>query len=347
MSEKTEHPTEKKLRDGRKAGRVIKSVEITSASQLTFFFLYFHFFIDTLIQRTSALILLVVKSVNKPFVYALGQTSSAVVVFLSATILLFAAGLIFATVTGVMAQIGFVFATKAVGFKSDRVNIVNNLKRLFSLNSVLELLKSSLKVIFLCLTFVFIFYSSTRVFRALPYCGIACALPAFYSLIRWMWAGLLAFYVVLGGVDYAFQKHKTLKEQRMSKEDIKQEHKDTEGDPQTKSRRRALQHEIQSGSLAQSVKQSVAVVRNPTHFAVCLGYHPTEMPVPRVLEKGRGERASHIIRLAEQSVVPVVENITLARALFFEVERGDKIPESLFEPVAALLRIVLQIKYEH
>ncbi|WP_342322909.1 EscU/YscU/HrcU family type III secretion system export apparatus switch protein [Kosakonia sp. BYX6] len=347
MSEKTEKPTEKKLRDGRKAGKVVKSVEITSAVQLAFLFLYFHFFIDSLIQRASALILLVVNAINKPFVYALAQISAASIAFLSRALLLLAGGLAITAVLGVMLQIGFVFASKAIGFKSERLNIAKNFKRLFSLNSAIELLKSSLKVIFLCLIFMTIFYTSARTFLALPYCGVSCALPVFYRLMREMWIGLMVFYVVLGALDYAFQRYKLLKEQRMSKEDIKQEHKDTEGDPQTKSRRRALQNEIQSGSLAQSVKQSVAVVRNPTHFAVCIGYHPTDMPVPRVLEKGRGDSASHIIKLAEYNLIPVVENISLARALFFEVERGDKIPESLFEPVAALLRIVLQIEYEH
>lgn len=93
------------------------------------------------------------------------------------------------------------------------------------------------------------------------------------------------FYIVVGILDYSFQYYKIRKDLKMSKDDVKQEHKDLEGDPQMKTRRREMQSEIQSGSLAQSVKQSVAVVRNPTHIAVCLGYHPTDMPIPRVLEK--------------------------------------------------------------
>lgn len=346
MSEKTEQPTEKKLRDGRKEGKVVKSVEITSVLQLAVIFLYFHFFTEKIIQQTSGLLLLAVGLINKPFIYVLPQLTHALGYCFALAMAFLCGGIFLATVGGVLIQIGLVLASKAIGFKGQRLNPVSNFKQIFSLNSVIELLKSSIKVISLCLIFLFLFYYYASTFRALPWCGLPCALPVFSGLVKWMWAGMMAFYIVLGVLDYTFQYHKTMKEQRMSKEDVKQEHKDMEGDPQTKMRRREMQREIQSGSLAQSVKQSVAIVRNPTHIAVCLGYHPTEMPVPRVLEKGSDACARHIVNLAEHNLIPVVENVSLARSLFFEVERGEKIPDSLFEPVAALLRIVLKIDYD-
>ncbi|EBC3117436.1 EscU/YscU/HrcU family type III secretion system export apparatus switch protein, partial [Salmonella enterica] len=206
---------------------------------------------------------------------------------------------------------------------------------------------STLKVIILSLILAFFFYYYVSTFRALPYCGLACALPVVFCLIKWLWVGVMAFYIVVGILDYSFQYYKIRKDLKMSKDDVKQEHKDLEGDPQMKTRRREMQSEIQSGSLAQSVKQSVAVVRNPTHIAVCLGYHPTDMPIPRVLEKGSDAQANYIVNIAERNCIPVVENVDLARSLFFEVERGDKIPETLFEPVAALLRMVMKIDYAH
>lgn len=137
-----------------------------------------------------------------------------------------------------------------------------------------------------------------------------------------------------------------MKQQRMSKENIEQENKDIEGDPQVKKRRREVQREMQSGSLAQKVKQSAVVIRNPTHIAICLGYDPVETPVPKVLEKGVDGRAEHIIALALREAIPVVENISLAHQLFYNAKDGEAIPESLFEPVAALLRMVLDLNYD-
>ncbi|ECG8588909.1 EscU/YscU/HrcU family type III secretion system export apparatus switch protein [Salmonella enterica subsp. salamae] len=347
MSEKTEQPTEKKLRDGREEGQVVKSIEITSLLQLIALFLYFHFFTEKIILGIVELIILSLQLINKPFSYALTQLNHSLAYSFASATLFLGGGIIIATVGSVFLQVGLVIASKAIGFKSDHINPVNNFKQIFSLHSVVELCKSILKVTMLSLIFAFFFYYYASSFRALPYCGLACALPVIIRLITWMWAGVMAFYIVIGIMDYSFQYYKIRKDLKMSKEDVKQEHKDLEGDPQMKTRRREMQSEIQSGSLAQSVKQSVAVVRNPTHIAVCLGYHPTDMPVPRVLEKGSNTLANYIVTLAERNFIPVVENVDLARALFYDVNRGDKIPETLFEPVAALLRIVMKIDYAH
>lgn len=346
MSEKTEQPTKKKLRDARKEGQVVKSVEITSTLQLATIFLYFHFLSREIVQRTSDLILLAISLINKDFAYALPQLVYELGYYFSLAMVFLCGGVFFATVSGVFIQVGLVVASKALGFKGGHINPVNNFKQIFSLHSVFELLKSSLKVTLLCLIFVFIFYFYASTFRALPWCGLPCAFPVFYIFIKWMWIGMMVFYIVISVLDYAFQYHKTMKEQRMSKEDVKRERKDMEGDPETRKRRKQMQREIQSGSLAQSVKQSVAIIRNPTHIAICLGYHPTDIPVPKVLEKGSDRRAQHIVNLAMHNQIPIVENISLARKLFLEVDCGENIPDSLFEPVAALLRVVLDIDYD-
>src|SRR5471030_2181399 len=346
MSEKAEQPTEKKKRDGRKEGQVIKSIEITSGIQLVAVLVFFHFFADVLLQRVAALIVLCAGLINKPFIYAVGVMTHELISSVGLMLALFGGMLAVATVGSVLAQVGVVIASKALRFKGERINPVSNLKQIFSLHSLVELLKSSLKVILLCLIFVAIFCYYAPTFQALPNCDTACALPLFSTFVCWMWYVLMVFYGVLGAFDYAFQNHNTLKQQRMSKEDVKQEHKDLEGDPQMKKRRRELQREMQSGSLAQNVKQSAVIVRNPTHIAICIGYDPINMPVPKVLEKGTDSRAEHIVSLALRESIPLVENIVLARQLFHDVTCGELIPEALFEPVAALLRLVLEIDYD-
>ncbi|WP_145558815.1 EscU/YscU/HrcU family type III secretion system export apparatus switch protein [Yersinia mollaretii] len=346
MSEKTEQPTQKKKRDSRQEGQVVKSMEITSGVQLLAVLAFFHFFSDAVVERVVQLILLSAQLINQPFDYAVSLMVRALLNVGGQMFALFGGMLSIATVASVLAQVGFMLATKAVGFKGDKINPVNNFKQIFSLHSLIELLKSSLKAILLCLIFVCLFRYYAPTFQALPYCDPACAIPVFSTFVRWMWYALLTFYVVLGVFDYAFQSHNTMKQQRMSKEDVKQENKDMEGDPQMKKRRRDLQRALQSGSLAQNVKQSAVVVRNPTHIAICLGYDPVDMSIPRMLDKGVDARAEHIVNLALRESIPVVENIALARQLFQEVQYGEIIPESLFEPVAALLRLVLNIDYD-
>lgn len=346
MSEKTEKPTEKKKRDSRNEGQVIKSLEITSGIQLLTILAFFHFFADEVLRQITALILLTSQLINQPFDYAINLLTQALVTAGGKFFALFVGMLSIATVASLVAQIGFMLATKAVKIKGEKINPVSNLKQIFSLNSLVELFKSCLKVILLCLIFLFVFRYFSQTFQAIPYCGVNCAIPLFSVMIRWMWYALLAFYVVLGVIDYAFQTHNTMKQLRMSKEDVKQERKNLEGDPKIKKRRREMQREIQSGSLAQNVKQSAVIIRNPTHIAICLGYDPIETPIPKILDKGEDARAEHIVALALKESIPMVENISLARQLFYEVKEGEAIPEFLFEPVAALLRMVLDLNYD-
>ena len=144
----------------------------------------------------------------------------------------------------------------------------------------------------------------------------------------------------------AFVHFQTMKELKMSKDDTKQEYKETEGNPEVKQKRRELQRETANGSLAQNVKKSTVIVRNPTHIAVCLYYQADETPLPVVLDKAQDHMALHVVDMAEEHAIPLVENIPLARALFNQVESGQVIPESLFEPVAELLRVVMNVSYD-
>jgi type III secretion protein U len=126
----------------------------------------------------------------------------------------------------------------------------------------------------------------------------------------------------------------------MSREDIKQEYKNSEGNPEIKHRRRDMHREVQSGSLGGKVAKSSVVVRNPTHIAVCLRYDAEETPLPVVMEYGRDARALQILALAQTHGIPVVENIPLARALIKCTQPGDYVPESLLEPIAQVLSMI-------
>lgn len=345
-SEKNEKPTAKRLKEAREKGQVIKSVEITSGIQLLVLVAYFLLTGYTLIDQASALIRSSIDQLQQPVVMALARIGTQCMAVFIHIMGILGGALVLMTILSGIAQVGPLLATKAVEFKGEHINPINNAKQLFSLHSLFELSKSLLKVGGLTLIFGYLLIHYAPSFGYLAYCGSSCAIPVFTTLMSWILGALIACYVVFSLMDYSFQRYNTMKQLKMSHEEVKREHKDSDGDPHIKQKRRQLQQEVQSGSFAKNVQRSTAVVRNPTHFAVCLFYHPDDAPLPIVIEKGKGERAALIVKLAEQQGIPVVENIMLARALHRDVDCGNTIPEPLFEPVAAILRMAMALDYQ-
>ncbi|WP_133405240.1 EscU/YscU/HrcU family type III secretion system export apparatus switch protein [Parashewanella tropica] len=344
--QKTEKPTEKRIRDARKKGQVIQSNEIVTGLEMAVILAYFLFMGHDFLNANIKLIEQSIEYMNLDwrtaseqlflgFVEILIKYFGGLGLVLSATIIL-----------GHIVQTGPLWASEALEPKFDKLNVVNNAKQLFSMKSLFELAKNIFKVLVLSAVFYYILHKYSNSFQYLPICDEQCGLKVMMTLILWLWGCFVGCYLLFGAADYVFQRHSTMEELKMSKEETKQERKDTEGNPEIKQKRRETQREIASGSLASNVKKSSAVVRNPNHLAVCLFYDAEESPIPKVLEKAQDHLALHIVDLAEKEQVPVVENIPLARALYSEVESGDFIPESLFEPVAELMRIVMSLDYD-
>ncbi|EFL91889.1 type III secretion system apparatus protein [Candidatus Regiella insecticola LSR1] len=341
MAEKNEKPTPKKIKDAREKGQVIKSVEITSGAQLVVVLIYFTLTGNDLIDQAAALIRSSIEQLSQPMnIAALRIGAEATALLMHITGILGGALIIITLLMGI-SQIGPLWAPKALSIKGERINPINNLRNLISFRSLFELGKSLIKIVSLSLIFGYLLSRYAPTFGYLSYCGSVCAMPVFGTLMSWLLGSLIACYLLFALLDYSFQRHSVMKQLKMSPEEIKREYKDSEGDPHIKQKRRELQQQIQSGSLSTNVNRSTAVVRNPTHFAVCLFYHPEEAPLPIVLEKGHHEMAKTIIKMAERAGVPVIENVALARALYRDVDCGNTIPEKLFEPVATLLRMVL------
>ncbi|QDW35015.1 EscU/YscU/HrcU family type III secretion system export apparatus switch protein [Yersinia sp. KBS0713] len=344
--EKNEKPTAKRLKEAREKGQVIKSVEITSGLQLVVLVTYFLLTGYTLVEQAKVLIRDTIEQLHQPLTMALAHIGSECLAVLLHIMGILGGALVLITIISGFAQVGPLMATKAVEFKGEHINPINNAKQLFSLRSLFELTKSLLKVGVLTLIFGYLLMHYAASLGYLAYCGSQCAIPVFATLMGWLLGALIACYMVFSLMDYAFQRYNTMKQLKMSLEEVKREYKESDGDPHIKQKRRQLQQEVQSGSFAKNVQRATAVVRNPTHFAVCLLYHPEDAPLPVVIEKGHGERAALIIKLAEQQGTPVVENIALARALHHGVACGENIPEQFFEPVAALLRMALALEYQ-
>lgn len=347
MSEKTEQPTPKKIRDARKKGQVAKSTEITSGLQLAAVLGYFLLEGPHLLQAFETLINTALEVINQ----AVGPASDRIITTFFGLALRFLGGMgmlvIAVTVISILSQIGPLLALEAMKPSLEKINPLNNAKQMFSMRSLFELTKSIFKVLVLLLICYYLIKTYIPSIQHLPLCDINCGMKTATRLLFWMLAVLLGFYAIFGLADFAFQRYNTTKKLMMSIEDIKQEYKNSEGNAQMKSKRKEIHREIQSGSLARNVEKSTLVVRNPTHIAVCLYYRQEETPLPRVLEIGHDHRAQHIVRLAEKAGIPIVENIEIARALEAQVTPGSYIPPCLFEPIAQLLRTAMNLKYEN
>ncbi|MEY0982922.1 EscU/YscU/HrcU family type III secretion system export apparatus switch protein [Providencia alcalifaciens] len=310
MSEKTEKPTSKKIKDARKKGQVAKSNEITSGMQLVILLTYFSFEGPELWNALKLMINTNINFINNDSHLAIGQwlnTFSSIVIRFTGGL---AGVIILTSVFTIMAQVGPLLATEALTPSFKKLNILSNSIQFLPLNPVIN-------GVILCI-----------------------------HLLYWMILTLIGFYIIFGIADFAFQRYNNTKKLMMSIDEIKKEYKNSEGNPELKSKRKAIHREIQSGSLSKNVAKSTVVIKNPTHVAVCLYYKINETPLPKVIEVGFNSRALNIIRFAEKSGVPIVESIDLARALAKKTSVGHYIHPSLFEPVANILRMVMNLSYE-
>jgi flagellar biosynthetic protein FlhB len=243
-------------------------------------------------------------------------------------------------------QVGFLVTTKPLEPKLDKLNIANGIKRLFSVRSVVEMIRDVIKI---------------TLIATVAYLSIKSNLPAFFSLSdnsveffagtmgtmalkTALQIGVVILFLAL--LDYAFQKYEFEKKIRMSKQEIKEEMKETEGSPETRARVRQVQREMVRRRMMQEIPEADVVVTNPTHIAVALKYDQKKMEAPTVVAKGERLIAEKIKEIAREAGVPIVENRPLARALFSLCEIGSIVPAKLYKAVAEVLAYVYRLKDE-
>lgn len=242
-----------------------------------------------------------------------------------------------------VSQVGFVMTPKPLTLKLDRLNPVSGLKKVFSLRSLVELVKGLLKAALLG----FVIYYSLR--KETPELVSAIRFPLEAGVSRLLSKLLslsfrLAFLLlVLGIFDYAYQKWEFERSIRMSKQEIKEEYKQMEGDPQIKSKIRQKQRELARSRMMSSVPRADVVITNPTRLAIALEYDREAMDAPVVTAKGSGFLARRIKEIAGEWQIPLVENKPLARSLFETVEVGEEVPEELYRAVAEVLAFVYSL----
>jgi flagellar biosynthetic protein FlhB len=240
------------------------------------------------------------------------------------------------------------FAPKAMAFKGNRINPLKGLQRMVSVKALVELGKASLKVVLLFSVAIAVLYDQAPKILQLPFRSLGEAVASAASMFPKILGALLVVLAVIALLDYMWQRHTHIKELKMSKQDQKDEFKQTDGSPEVKAKIRRMQMENSANAARQQtalndVPSATAIITNPTHFAVALKYDVGSLEAPKVLAMGRGKIAELIIERGNDADVTIFQSPLLARALFFSGEIGREIPEMLYQAVAVVLAYIYRV----
>lgn len=337
MSEKTHQPSAQKLRDARKKGQIPRSKLFTSAAvTLGGLAATLAFSSETAVRLRSWTVSIVSLQVESP-IDAL-YTSVRVLALCVAPSLM---GALVGAVGASVATAGLQVNTDLVVPRLDRLNFVEGAKKLFSVRQLVDVLKGLLVAAIIA----FIFWGAVKdaaplAFRAVSHSG-AAGLGAMLALLEPTIVKAAVVLLVLGVGDWALAKRRHIKDLMMTHQEVKQEHKNSEGDPHHKSKRKSLHKQLASGGAARGVQKATAVVVNPTHIAVALRYDESECDAPYIVAKGREEDALKLRKSAEQLMIPVIRDIPLARSLV-HYDVGEEVPEELYQAAAAVLKVAME-----
>ena len=335
--EKTELPTPKKERDARQRGEIARSQEAVTAGSLLAVILYLWLAWGDITRRLIGLFDVVAVLAVGEFRVATFQgilITGREIVGIMAPVVLVA---IVAAVAANVLQFGVLFAFEALTPKLDKISPAAGFKRIFSMKQVVELLKSLLKIGFLSVLLYYVLSAAIGPFSTSVTCGLPCQTALISAvLLQTLSYSALAFLIV-AVADFAYQKRHHVKGLMMTKDEVKREYKESEGDPHIKGKRKQLAQELAMGDGGQAARKGTALVVNPTHLAIVLSYDPETTPIPIVTAKGRNAQAAYIRAEAESAGVPVFRNVPLARALYADAEINETVPDELFEVVAEVL----------
>lgn len=344
--QKTEDPTDKRLSDARSKGQVPTSREVSTALLFLaavglFFFQGAALWNSLLGQMRFFISGAIHADFTQPgVVFLVQEVLKGIMVDLAPFFLVF----LIIAVAGSLLQHGWLLTFDPIIPRFSKLNPWEGIKRLFSTRSLVELGKSLLKMALISWVVYTSMVDSTMQVLGLAATTIQEVLDLLSrETLGVLWRVALTF-VVLGVLDFAYQKFEYIKNLRMTKQEVRDEYKQMEGDPQIKARIRQMQREAAQRRMMQEVPKADVVITNPTHFAVALRYVPGEMTAPKVVAKGRGLIAERIRELAREHGVPLVENPPLARTLFREVNLDTAIPGNLFKAVAEVLAYVYRLR---
>jgi flagellar biosynthetic protein FliR/FlhB len=344
--DKTEEPTPKKIQEAKKKGQVPKSVDLNSAFILLSVTMIFLFFGNFFYNQGNILLVDSFKYVTKESLSF--SNVNSIFIYMVKNILLGSAPIILTVmVVGVASNIiqtGPMFTSESLKPKFEKINPLEGAKRFFSKRTIIELLKSIAKIALISyISFSFVSGKINEILKTsdLSPKGI---FPFVKSITDSQLTRLVLFMFVVGIIDFVFQKRQFKKDMRMTKQEVREEYKQMEGDPQIKSRIRQKQREMATRRMMHEVPKATVVVTNPTHFAVALSYNKDVAAAPIIVAKGMDLIALKIKEIAKENNVPIVENRPLARALYAKADINQQVPVELYQAVAEIIAYVYSMK---
>ncbi|MGF1611147.1 MAG: flagellar biosynthesis protein FlhB [Kiloniellales bacterium] len=345
-SQKTEEPTQKRLQDARDKGQVAKSQEVSHWFMIMAFAILLAFFLPSSARSIGDALL---PFVEMPHAIRLdrGGLSRVLAETLGALGLAMLLPLLFLMVVAFLSgfvQTGLVVSAEKIKPKWEKISLIKGFKRLFSLRALVEFGKGLAKLAIVGLVIGLVLWPEHDVIPAIATLEMKQFLELVRSLGLRVLIAVAAVMTVIAGLDFMFQKAQHMKQLRMSKQELKDEFKQTEGDPMVKARLRQIRTERARQRMMAAVPEADVVVTNPTHYAVALKYEMDSMAAPKVTAKGVDHIALKIREVAEEHKVPLVENPPLARALYASVELDQEVPQEHYKAVAEVISYVMRLK---
>ncbi len=344
-SQKTEEPTEKRLEEARKKGQIYNSREINSFMILFTFALLMGWAANgvfTNLQRDMAQFLHRPDAIPTD-IGGLGNVLQATIVNIAANMSVPMLAFVVAALAAGFIQKPLIFSWETIRPKWEKVSPMKGVKRLFSLRSVIEFIKGILKITIVGVVAFLSIWPSRGELMRLPNTDADALLLFIQSTAVNMLIGVLVVLFLIAMLDYIYQRYEYIKNLRMSKQEIKDEYKQQEGDPIVKQRLRAIRMERARKRMMAEVPTSDVVITNPTHYSIALKYEQGKMSAPQIVAKGKDKVAFRIREIAKEHDVPIVENPPLARALY-DVPLEEEIPIEHYEAVAKVISYVYQLK---
>ncbi len=348
MAEKTEQATPKKLRDARKKGQVAKSQDFPSAFTFIVSISATIFCTKYLFEQMAGFMISTFNSIGGTSDLSSrvgGILGESLVVILQSSVPI----ALVTCMVGVLVSflvVGPVFSSEVLKIDLKRLNPVTNIKNMFKLKTWIELLKSILKISVAMIIIYSVVYNSIPEIISTAGMPIVGAAQIFSDFLIKVIIRVGIFFIIVAIFDLAFQKYNFGKEMKMEKFEVKQEYKDTEGDPHMKSKRKQTAQEIAYQEGPMSARRARAIITNPIHLAVAIEYHEEKEPAPRIVTMGQGIVADQIIKIGQEAGVPIMRNVTLAQSLFQKGKIGDYIPEETYEAMAEILQWLRRLKEE-
>lgn len=343
--EKTEKPTQKKLEDARKKGQVAVSKDAQTLVKLMAFYLFLFWICDSYKDRFTRLLDLILQTgltEKHHFSESIFQLAFQTFALIAFPLVMVCA---IASLLSTWMQIGILIAPEALTPSFKKMDAVSNVKNMFSKKSLIQLLISIVKVIILAIVGYLVFTGSLHEIVYSYRAGLPQLLNIAITVIKQMIFFSLAVFVVLAVIDWSVVYSQHIKSLKMSLQDIKDENKQSYGDPKMKSKRKQMHRSLLNSSL-DSIRSAKAVVANPTHISVALDYEPGKHDIPYILAMGEDDEAMLMREEAKRHGVPVIVNVKLARMLYADCEENEYIRREHLELAAEVFKAVMQLAVE-